>query len=343
MDALPQPAKTVVEQFLGQNLHGSTPQNSLEWWYLTGHFWQNNTCNTSTGFPAKETSPDLGLQYTSFYSGQGTNQGSLLHTAHTFVREQKHEVQTRWEAFAPGKTSGVLSQVNPQWLDNFYGNTRLQQLGKTAQANWQLNMQTTTHEFSLVLQPQALWLHGKQGYAEKINGKGNVYVSMPFVPAQGIMTELKTQKRSEICGSFWFDHEVGVQQVDKVQWHWFAIRFPSGKAYMIYDIRAQNGAKALVGEVFQMKPSFKSAASKLTDLKIEESKNLCLASGNCYPQSFNLKFKENNRNVSVSVTALLGEQEILAPEGQGKNYWEGMASARLENGETGQAYVEMTN
>ena len=80
------------------NQHGAHAGTSLEWWYLTGHFWKDalaeniasdkstaktanksatkSTCSSPFGFPtdAKKNNPDFGMQSTFFYSGQGKSQ-----------------------------------------------------------------------------------------------------------------------------------------------------------------------------------------------------------------------------------------------------------------------------
>jgi predicted secreted hydrolase len=341
------------------------PGTSLQWWYLTGPLWKDEACNSKTGFAQSGRDPDWGTQLTFFYRGQGNTQGLLLHGAVSDVAARSHDFASLAEPWKPGKMSGIFGRADSESLRLRLGQQQLaevvdlsRQVGdqvKTPQAQTPLVQmkngrwwaQYSTGKFDLDLEIDLvnakLWAHGDSGYVQKTKQTGNVYVSYPFLPARGTLRDLAKGTSHAVCGSVWFDHEVGVQNVQGVSWQWFALRFADGRSYMIYrvaDSRSQNaGDVTLTGEKYLLETN---SVEKLQDVAIVASDSVCLKSGNCYPQKFSISFREPNADKIqvLTVDSFFPEQEMKTETS--KVYWEGMVRVRDGAGVIGLGYVELT-
>ena len=311
------------------NQIAARPGTPLQWWYLTGPLWKDEACGGQTGFALSGRDPDWGTQLTFFYRGQGNTQGLLLHSAVSDVASKSHSFSSLAEPWKPGAMSGVFGRADSESLHVRLGQHQLgevvdlsRQAGQAQAQQLQLKngrwwAQYSTGKYELQLEidlvDARLWAHGDAGYVQKTKQTGNVYVSYPFLPARGTLRDLVKGTRHAVCGSIWFDHEVGVQNVQRVSWQWFALRFADGRSYMIYrvaDTRAQNASSVTVtGEKYFLKTK---SGEKLQDVAITPDDSVCLASGNCYPQKFSISFREaNSDKIQVlTVDSFFPEQEM---------------------------------
>jgi predicted secreted hydrolase len=341
------------------------PGTSLQWWYLTGPLWKDEACDSQTGFPASGRDPDWGTQLTFFYRGQGNTQGLLLHSAVSDVASKSHNFASLAEPWKPGAMSGIFGKADSESLRLRMGQNQLAEVvdlsrqadghGKTLpvqtpleqmkNGRWWAQYSTDKYELDLEIElvNTKIWAHGNAGFVQKTTQTGNVYVSYPFLPARGTLRDLVKGTRHAVCGSIWFDHEVGVQNVQGVSWQWFALRFADGRSYMIYrvsDSRSKNASPVtLTGEKYLLKTSI---GEKLQDVALTASDSACLKSGNCYPQKFSISFREPGADKIqvLTVDSFFPEQEMKTETS--KVYWEGMVRVRDAAGVSGIGYVELT-
>lgn len=344
---------------------GATPGTSLEWWYLTGPLWQGNHCDPKTGLMSgppinklnSVVTPAWGTQLTFFYSGQGDQQGLLFHGGVSQPSSKLHEFSSLGEPWAKDKLSGLLGEVSSENLDIKLG-PQLLALTSESKTNqeqsWWYQLTTKRYELRLNVKVDTtkIWKHGDDGFVQKTPDSANWYITYPFLPVRGVIIHKESGKFESVCGSLWFDHEIGVQAVDNLDWSWFSVRFANGKAYMFYAItpsvetsdRAPTTAKKkkkfnekTVGESFAVTST---KVLPLTNIKIKPSKTACLKSGACYPQHFDIQFEENGKSKSLKVKSLFAEQEVR--DQAVRSYWEGLADVTDENGDKGLAFVELT-
>jgi predicted secreted hydrolase len=341
------------------------PGTSLQWWYLTGPLWKDEACDSQTGFALSGRDPDWGTQLTFFYRGQGNTQGLLLHSALSDVASKSHDFASLAEPWKPGAMSGIFGRADAESLRLRLGQHQLaevvdlsRQVGgqvktpplqtplvQMKNGRWWAQYSTGKYEIDLEIDlvNAKIWAHGDAGYVQKTKQTGNVYVSYPFLPARGTLRDLAKGSRHAVCGSVWFDHEVGVQNVQGVSWQWFALRFADGRSYMIYrvtDTRSSSAADVtLTGEKYRLETN---GGEKLHDVAIVASDSVCLKSGNCYPQKFSISFRERkaDRTQVLTVDSFFSEQEMKTETS--KVYWEGMVRVRDADGEIGLGYVELT-
>jgi hypothetical protein len=331
----------------------------LQWWYLTGPLWIGDQCDGVTGWSTiAPHQADFGSQLTFFYRGSGEQQGFVMHGALANMSENAHEHVSHFETWSSGQTSGLFGYARNEGVGQGpelkIGNHELVALTAPLQsratvAPWLASWQTKRYEVRLLLDVdfRRVWAHGRWGVVQKTASTANTYVSIPFITARGFVRDRQSSQSSPVCGSLWFDHEIDVQAVESTNWQWFALRFPSGQAYMIYRITDTSGKKPfvrVVGESFQLsKADAQQGAPRAGELKnvtIEDGPAVCLKSQNCYPQSFVIRFVEDGVPRVLRLASRFPEQEV--DTGLVKSYWEGLVDVSDESGTKGLGYVELT-
>lgn len=259
----------------------------------------------------------------------------LGHAAESLLAEKRFENTARFDVFQDGRFSTLASRAQPGSLNLKLFDWSFVELKPPPQANWFLSFSLKGISYELSLAPEIeknLWLHGDKGFVEKIDNESNFYATLPFVKAYGVRTNSKDNTSAYVCGSLWFDHEFAVKNVSTLKWNWFAARFRNGEAYMFYSLNRDSKSQ-IIGEVYAGK------GRKLQNVKVEAFDEQCLVSKRCYPQRFQITFRDNGKIKKMSVKNSFAEQEHSAEE-PFKTYWEGSASVELD-GNVGFGYVEM--
>lgn len=374
-----------LEGTLKHRTHGFAPDGGLQWWYLTGHLWEAGTnysqcperlfaAEASAGaaqfkdmrsidllpqnavFPSYE--PLYGIQLTFFAAQQDQRWGLLGHAAESRPGANAHEFSSLLLPFDP-KVRGSFSlarvaapsQSKPGPmagdLDLRLGLWEWRQVATFPDVIWLLEFDVPGAHYVLLAEvPEHAWPHGQAGVTEKLSGSHNLYYSFPFISVRGTRTEVGGRKQS-VCGSVWMDREIGVSSVDRSGWHWFALRFTSGKAVMVYAL-FQNGDQRparVFGEVWD---ELSGQSVVLEGIQMDPKGISCLKSKRCYPLQHTIQFSFNGQPVELSVSSSVPEQEIVpSTEGIHPPYWEGPVQVEVLNGHSllgasrGLGYLEM--
>ncbi|MFZ9519142.1 MAG: lipocalin-like domain-containing protein [Silvanigrellaceae bacterium] len=321
-----------------RQLHGSRSPTPLEWWYFTGHLWKissNEDCSSAddTVKLALKRTPDHGVQSTFFLSDKGEPKGLLAHSAESNLAEKKHSHVEMVSALASASVSPIAF-VQKDLLNVALGHWRLNQMGLSERAvQWDLRFDVRGTEYLLQLEfpTNKIWFHGKDGWLQKTNSTGNFYYSVPFVVARGMRVSRNAMGLpvgENVCGRLWFDHEIHVENVLDVGWRWFGLSFSNKKALMFYEIQSSKERVQPKGELWDESTG---KSFSLENVAIVPGKEVCLASKNCYPQSFSISFRnpQSGRLEKVETSAAFANQEISNPGfGQSRVYWEGSTRAR---------------
>jgi hypothetical protein len=308
--------------------------------------------------PVQPLAPAYGGQLTFFYRGASkmpssdAGSGVLMHAAISNTGDEKHEHASLFEVWSPEGLSGLLGYARSEGPgagpDVALGSNSLAEISssgvssngshsQTSSSQWWAEWSTPRYQvrLGLTINGDRLWPHGKKGFVQKTERTGNTYTSIPFVPARGTILDRMTGQAHQVCGSLWFDHEVDVQEVEKINWQWFALRFPDGRAYMLYRI-VDGASVRTMGET----TGTANETKLLETVVITPADDVCLKSGNCYPQSFVISFVENGQNRTLRIRSRFPEQEVIS--NIGKTYWEGIVDVTDEKGAMGLGFVEMT-
>jgi predicted secreted hydrolase len=301
--------------------HGSHPDAALEWWYYTGHL---------RGAGGRE----YGFQLTFFRA----REMSLAHFAWSDVARKVFRYEEKTHLSLPGIASAAverLSVVNEDWsAEESRGRHRLHAAGR----GWDL---------SLALAPVKLpVLHGEHGLSRKGPGENDYshYVSIPRLTVTGRMRRANVEEA--LNGTAWFDHEWGPGGLpaDAVGWDWFALQLDDGSDLMLYRIRGRDGAATPYSSGTFVPAAGEPRAIPWREVDLKETAAWkSPRSGARYPARWKLGVA--SLGLSVTVTPLLPDQELVTERSTGVTYWEG--ACRVEGTRegrplAGRAYAELT-
>lgn len=301
--------------------HGSHPDTALEWWYYTGHL---------RGAGGRE----YGFQLTFFRA----REMSLAHFAWTDVARTEFRYEEKAHLSLPGIASaavGRLSVVNEDWSAEMSGDRhRLHAAGR----GWDLTLALVP------VQPPVL--HGERGLSRKGPGENEYsrYVSIPRLSVTGRMR--RDNEEEALTGTAWFDHEWGPGGLPAaaVGWDWFALQLDDGSDLMLYRIRGRGGAATPFSSGTFVSAAGESRAISWKDVDFKETAFWkSPRSGARYPARWTLGIAP--LALSVTVTPLLPDQELVTELSTGVTYWEGtcrVEGTRQGRSLTGRAYAELT-
>lgn len=324
-----------------RNMHGAQSPTSLEWWYFTGHLWNNETmapCADTVDVKEffRKSEPRYAVQSTFFLADKNDPKGLLAHAAEADLNLKKHNSSERFAVFSKDAMSNPLAFALPGFLNLTLGNWRLVQLAaEKSRLHWDLRFDVKGAEYLLHLtfKPKDIWLHGDRGYLKKTADSGNFYYSVPNVTASGArLTRSENGKilQENVCGQLWLDHEIHVTKVMDVGWRWFGLTFANDKALMLYQISRGGQFLEAQGEMWDQATK---KATQLSKVAITAESERCLQSKRCYPQSFKVEFLDPNTGLmnKVKTAARFADQEMgTVSNGLGRPYWEGSAKATWE-------------
>ena len=301
--------------------HGSHPDAALEWWYYTGHL-------RAAGGRA------YGFQLTFFRA----RDMSLAHFAWTDVARNEFRYEEKAHLSLPGIASaavGRLSVVNEDWSAEMSGERhRLHAAGR----GWDL---------ALALVPvQPPVLHGERGLSRKGPGENEYsrYVSIPRLSVTGRMRRENAEEA--LTGTAWFDHEWGPggMPAEAVGWDWFALQLDDGSDLMLYRIRGRGGAATAFSSGTLVSAAGESRTIAWKDVTFKETAFWKSPRSKArYPARWTLGVAP--LGLSVTVTPLRPDQELVTERSTGVTYWEGacrVEGTRQGQPLTGRAYAELT-
>lgn len=194
--------------------------------------------------------------------------------------------------------------------------------------------------------------NGPDGYSRKgpAPGQASEYYSLPRLPLAGFVTF--AGRRYAVRGAAWMDHEFASDQLaaNQIGWDWLGLQLSASRPapnaprdLMLFQIRDRFGAvdphsagtlrstggdAQIAGQDFQMIPG-----------RIWRSP----ASGARYPVAWRVQIPR--RELSLTITAAVDDQELRARSPMAVDYWEG--AVRVRGRWRGQAvrgvgYLEMT-
>lgn len=341
--AVPQPGR----RFEFPADHGSHPEFKVEWWYVTGHLFDDGERH-------------FGFQATFFrfagpkntHSTQITNSSPLfehgeLHLAHMALLDvknqkfihQEHLNRTGWDAAA---STNTLAVRNGNW------SMRLADESATHQVLTLHGSVRGDAAFALELRPtKPLVVFGTNGVSRKGADPtaASYYLTFPRLQAAGHLTV--NGEGRPVHGEAWMDHEISSSQLgpDQAGWDWASLQLKDGREIMTYRMRRKDGGTDPFSTLAWIDRSGKvthraSTEFTWTPRRTWKSKS----TGAVYPIAGQLRTidPENGRPATFSLEPLCPAQEINDPLG-GVAYWEGACRVTDEAGrELGSAYVELT-
>lgn len=320
--------------------HGSHEQFSTEWWYFTGHLWDDD--QRRYGFeltffragvrpPAERSNPKE--------SAWRLDNLALAHFAITDTEKEAfrfHELLNRQSPYTATAAAGDLRLTNDSW---FARREHDGSISIFAEKNGDLI------ELRLESRKQPV-LHGENGLSAKSNedGYASHYYTLSRLRATG---RIVSNGREEKCsGLAWMDHEFGSAVLNRGQigWDWFAIQLDDGTELMLYLIRKEDGTADTTSSGTFVRADGSSIHLERDDFSITARDEWTSPhSGATYPVDWSVEVP--SLGINVDLKPVIRDQELRTETSTRITYWEGAVSVDGRSGGSparGWGYVEMT-
>lgn len=185
-------------------------------------------------------------------------------------------------------------------------------------------------------------LHGGNGIIGYGDAGFSYYYSRPLLDVAGTIVDHGT--RLTVSGQAWMDHQWGdFVTLAGTGWDWLSVQLDDGSAYMVYVIRDR--AKRPLSTVgTAVRPDGATAEIPEADLRVEALGTWTSPrTGGVYPSGW--KVSAPSLGLSLALSPLVLDQELVTTRSTGVAYWEGAVSVRGEvrgRAVAGKGYVELT-
>ncbi len=309
------------------------PQNSLEWWYLTGHLKDVTTGQT------------FGVEYVFFhFNPDGKKDYQMVNFALTDPQTQQFHYDYQLGRLPQPLTAALpinLSQPKAAQTWTLTGQEGRYELRArmSAPAGQAINLTTVP--------AKSVLLHGGTGYEQYGPLAQAGYYSYPRLTTTGTI-EVGGQVH-QVTGELWYDRQWNCGGVNKksVAWDWLSLQMDEPQEeLMLYTVHdSKTGQHIAGGSHFGARGENLHLAE--TDFKLDPLTYWTSAkSKKKYPATWHLTVP--GQGYDLTVTPLVPNQELGLRLFKVLNiyYWEGMCRVTgTHKGQpvTGNAYVEITN
>jgi predicted secreted hydrolase len=342
--AVPQPGQA----FVFPRDHGSHPEYSIEWWYVTGHLFTTN--QAEFGFQATFFRRALALPGATNDALSSTFGNDQLYLAHMALvdrtsgifRHQERLNRSGWDAASATNTLAVRNgnwqlHLNPEKSGD--PGHEVIELQATVGADVAMTL-TFTPKKPLVV-------FGTNGVSRKAADltAASHYLTFSRLATTGTLTVDETNL--PVTGEAWMDHEFSSSQLGQGQigWDWLCLQLFDGRELMAYRMRRADGqtdpfstvawvdAQAVVRQTGP-------GRFKWTALQHWHSPH----SGAEYPSLVQLEADNpvTGKTETFLVQPIVADQELGGQVGA-VVYWEGACEVLDANHQKiGRAYMELT-
>lgn len=210
--------------------HGSHPQQSIEWWYLTSNLQSDDGSTFGVQWtlfrarlPENESTPTTENNpwwQNQFYFAHFALQSDTAH--HAFERfGRAGQVQIHAAPFRASLDDWVLASTQSQRSQQSQQSETFLPLQLQAQSR----KEAQDFAVDLKLDHSPIVAHGDAGYSQKTpEGNASYYYSLPFLSASGSLTF--AGKTYSVSGDAWLDREWsgGLLNSDFTGWDWFSLQ-----------------------------------------------------------------------------------------------------------------------
>ncbi len=323
--------------------HASHPAYKTEWWYYTGHLQDVSNANKRFGYELTFFRSATGLPKRNQSAWQA-NEFHLVHFAITDEAGQQFHHTAKLNRGVPGgisgKRAGASSSTYHVWNENWA-------VKQNKHGEHELHAVTPDMSLTLVLSPsKPAVIHGQNGVSQKADcmGCASHYYSYTRMLSKGAVRLNNTT--TNVIGQSWMDHEFGSNQLQPKQigWDWFSVQLDNNIELMLYVLRRKDGTLDPNSSGTWISATGRSEHLNLADFTIDVKQYWqSTQSKGRYPSQWQIQVP--GKNLTLSITPVLANQELTDPRGGELSYWEGrstVAGTIKNKSVTGNAYVEMT-
>ncbi len=312
------------------------PDFQTEWWYYTGNL--KSAEGRRFGFeltffrqavsrdPAKATTWDVRDLYLAHLALSDLDGGKFFHAERT-------------NRSGPG-----IANVN-------------ESLGRIWNGNWQIQWRGSDQELNAIEQRFQLHLilhaekppviHGENGISQKAEGPGRAshYISLTRLATSGAID--LGNKRFEVTGASWMDHEFFSHQLDSDQtgWDWLSLQLEDHTELMLFRLRRKDGSIDPYSAGTYVDASGKTTHLRSSDFSLEPAGDKWTSpqTGAVYPIRWKIAIPK--LAIELGAKTPLPSQELTGNTKLVPNYWEGaivLSGIRNAQPLSGVGYLEMT-
>ncbi len=230
-------------------------------------------------------------------------------------------------------------------------------LGRIWNGNWQIQWRGSDQELNAIEQRFQLHLilhaekppviHGENGISQKAEGSGRAshYISLTRLATSGAID--LGNKRFEVTGASWMDHEFFSHQLDSDQtgWDWLSLQLEDHTELMLFRIRRKDGSIDPYSAGTYVDASGKTTHLRSSDFSLEPAggKWTSPQTGAVYPIHWKIAIPK--LAIELDAKTPLASQELNGNSKFVPTYWEGaiaLSGARNAQPLSGVGYLEMT-
>lgn len=320
--------------------HGSHDDYGLEWWYFTGHLYDQSArrFGYEVTFFRKAIDDARVREHPSRWALRHLY---FAHLALTDVEGGTFSFSEKLSRAAFGK-AGADSGRMKVWIDRW-------NLEPVTEEHRQLHLTAHDAKFgvdlTLVLNKPPV-IHGQAGISRKGAGPGQAshYYSLTRLATRG--TVRVRGEPFEVAGTSWMDHEFGSGGLgeDQVGWDWFSVQFDSNVEFMLYLLRKRDGSHDPASSGTLIFPDGTSRHLTRADFVVRTTDQWSSPHSRAqYPAKWIVEVP--SVPLEVTITPVLADQELRTENSTRVTYWEGAVDVRGQYRNapvTGNGYVELT-
>lgn len=316
--------------------HFNHPGYQTEWWYYTGNLTAKD--GRRFGFeltffrqgtdrdPAKDQTWDVRDLYLAHLALSDLDGSKFYHTERLNRRGPEiagaSEVQQRvW---------------NGNWQVNWSGENQELQAGD---ADFTLNLNLHSEKPPVI--------QGENSVSQKAAGAGEAshYISLTRLNTTGEIA--LGDKRYEVTGLAWMDHEFFTTQLDagKLGWDWLSIQLSDHTELMLYHFRRKDGAVDPFSSGTYIDAQGKPTHLRATDFSLEAMGESWKSPTTHATYPIGWKIQIPQLGISLEAKTPLASQELTGQSKLAPSYWEGaitLTGTRNERPSSGVGYLELT-
>jgi predicted secreted hydrolase len=324
--------------------HFSHPEFRTEWWYYSGHLYDQE--KKSYGYQLTFFRTALGRETKGEKSKWAIQNLYFAHLALTDESKRRFAYREKISRGSLGEAGASSYERDGKpfrvWVEDWFlegkGSEMKDHLLKAGDPDLGIEL-TLTPEKNPVI-------HGQNGISQKAEGEGYAshYYSITRLITGGKL--FSRGREVPVQGTSWMDHEFGSAQLRDYQvgWDWFSIRLENGTELMLYQLRHQNGK---IDPYSSGTIIFSDGSQRYLPLKEFQIQVLdqwrSKKSGATYPSKWGIDVPSHR--IELMLTPTVKDQELITQESTRVTYWEG--SVKVEgryqgNPIKGVGYVELT-
>jgi predicted secreted hydrolase len=304
-------------------------RNLTEWWYYTGHFH---------GSDAQGKAREYGFELTVFQTLRG--QVPPFYAAHYAISDITRGEFHYDQRVALGSLAALPEPGSTDGFDLAVQDWRVKGLNGADTLSAAMSDFTIALNLKDALPHPAL--HGGNGIITLGQAGYSYYYSRPLMSLSGVIQDHGAQ--IQVTGQAWFDHQWGnFISLTGFDWDWFSIQLDNRTEYMLYVIRdAQKKPISVFGTAVDADGTVSEIPAQQIETTVAGSWT-SPQTGGVYPSGWKVTLP--SRDVTLTLTPALLDQELDTAQSTGVAYWEGAVRITGQAGGkpiTGAGYVELT-